>query len=468
MTEISIAGGALERARARLGEQAVFPGEDAYDAARAVWNGTVDARPALVARAESTADVQQVVRLAGETGLPLAVRGGGHNVAGFGTIDGGIVLDLSGLRSVQVDAKARLAVVGGGATLADLDRATQEHGLAAPVGVVSETGVGGLTLSGGLGWLRRLHGLSIDNLVAAEVVTADGAVRRAGEAGDADADLLWALRGGGGNVGVVTSFTFRLHPVGPAVWVNFVLYPLAAARDVLLGHDELMRDGPEELAPIAVLGRVPPAEPFPEELHHAPFVGILGPYVGSPEAGEAASAPLRELGEPLADLSGTMPWLSLQQLLDADYPAGGRYYWKSANLPGLDAATVDTLVAHAEQAPSDHSTIDLWLNGGAIARVPDEATAFGNRGAPYLVGVEANWESPEDDDANRAWARGLLADLEGHGSAGVYLNFAGLPDEAAAAARAGHGAGYERLAALKARYDPDNLFRHNQNVPPAA
>jgi FAD/FMN-containing dehydrogenase len=467
MTEVSIESRTIEEARAELGERAILPGDAAYDEARAVWNGTVDARPALVARADSTADVQQVVRLARETGLPFAVRGGGHNVAGFGTIEGGIVLDLSGLRSVQVDAEARLAVVGGGATLADLDRATQQHGLAAPIGVVSETGVGGLTLSGGLGWLRRLHGLSIDNLVAAEVVTADGSVRRAGEDGEGDPDLLWALRGGGGNVGVVTSFTFRLHPVGPAVWVNFVLYPLAAAHEVLLAHDELMRDGPEELAPIAVLGRVPSAEPFPEELHHAPFAAILGPYAGPPEAGEAASARLRKLAEPLADLSGAMPWVELQQLLDADYPAGGRYYWKSANLPGLDAATVGTLVAHAERAPSDHSTIDLWLNGGAISRVPDEATAFGNRQAPYLVGVEANWESPGDDEANRAWARDLIADLERHGSAGVYLNFAGLPEEAAASARDGHGAGYERLATLKARYDPDNLFRHNQNVPPA-
>jgi FAD/FMN-containing dehydrogenase len=468
MTEITTPHPTLEALRAALGARAVFPGEDGYDEARAVWNGMIDARPAVVARAESTADVQEVVRVARESGVPLAVRGGGHNVAGFGTIDAGIVLDLSLLRSVQVDPEERLAVAGGGVTLGDLDRATQLHGLAAPVGVVSDTGVAGLTLSGGLGWLRRKHGLSVDNLVAAEVVTADGEVRRAAEDGEGDADLLWALRGGGGNLGVVTSLTFRLFPVGPDVWVTFVLYPLEAAQDVLLAHDAFMRDAPEELAPIAVLGRVPAADPFPAEVHHAPFAAILAPFAGPPEEGEAATAPLRALGEPLADLSGPMPWVEVQRILDEDYPAGGRYYWKSANLAGLDAATVETLVEHARRAPSDHSTIDLWVNGGAIARVPETATAFGNRDALYLVGVEANWEDPAADAENVAWARELLADLERrHGSAGIYLNFAGLPDEAAAAVRAGHGAGYERLAALKARYDPGNLFRHNQNVPPA-
>jgi FAD/FMN-containing dehydrogenase len=468
MTQGSLEDTAVERLRTGFDGRAVFPGDAAYDEARAVWNGTIDARPAVVVGAETTEDVQAVVRLARETGLPLAVRGGGHNVAGFGTIDRGIVLDLSAMRSVEVDPDARLAVVGGGATLGDLDRATQEHGLVAPMGVVSKTGVAGLTLSGGLGWLRRKHGLSVDNLVAAEVVTADGEVRRAGEGEGEDADLLWALRGGGGNFGVVTSFTFQLYPLGPDVWLTFVLYPLDDAHEVLLGHDRLMRAGPEEIAPIAVLGRVPAVEDFPAELHHAPFAAILAVYVGTPDEGESATAALRQLAEPLADLSAAMPWVDAQQLLDADYPDGGRYYWKSANLEGLSQAVVDVLVDHARRAPSDHSTIDLWFNGGAIAEVAEGATAFGNRDALYLVGVEANWENQADDGVNVAWARALLTDLEPHGSHGLYLNFAGTPDEAAASVRAGHGAGYERLAALKARYDPENLFRHNQNIPPAA
>jgi FAD/FMN-containing dehydrogenase len=467
MTQVTLEEGVVERLRADFGARAVTPDDNDYETARAVWNGTVDARPAIVARCKSTADVQSVVRLARQTGLPLAVRGGGHNVAGFGTIDGGIVLDLSPMRSVEVDPAKRLAVVGGGATLGDLDRATQEHGLVAPMGVVSKTGVAGLTLSGGLGWLRRKHGLSIDNLLAAEVVTADGEIRRAGEGKGEDADLLWALRGGGGNFGVVTSFTFQLHPLGPDVWLTFVLYSLDDAHEVLLGQDRLMRAATEEIAPIAVLGRVPAVEDFPAELHHAPFAGVLAVYVGPPAEGESATAALRQLAEPLADLSGAMPWVDAQQLLDADYPDGGRYYWKSANLPALSEQVVDVLVDHANRAPADHSTIDLWFNGGAIAEVAETATAFGNRDALYLVGVEANWENAADDEANVAWARALLADLEPHGSRGIYLNFAGTPEEAAAAVRAGHTESYERLTALKARYDPENLFRHNQNIPPA-
>jgi FAD/FMN-containing dehydrogenase len=457
---------ALETAPSGFAGEFITPDDASYDDARGVWNGTVDARPAVIARCTSTADVQAIVRLARETGLPLAVRGGGHNVAGFGTVEGGIVLDLSALRSVEVDRAARLAVVGGGATLGDLDRATQEHRLAAPVGVVSKTGVAGLTLSGGLGWLRRRDGLSVDNLVAAEVVTADGTVRRAGNARGEDADLLWALRGGGGNFGVVTSFTFRLHPVGPDVWLTFVLYPLDAAHDVLLGLDAFMRDGPEELAPIGILGRVPPAEPFPEEIRHAPFVGVLAPYLGTPQKGRAATAPVRALAEPLADLSGAMSWIETQAVLDEDYPDGGRYYWKSANLPTLSGAAIDTMVEHARRAPSDHSTVDVWFNGGAMGRVPEQATAFGNRVAPYLIGVEANWEDAAEDDENVAWTRALLADLEQHGSGGVYLNFAGTREEAASLAREGHGSNYERLALLKGIYDPDSLFRSTTYIPP--
>jgi Berberine and berberine like len=229
-----------------------------------------------------------------------------------------------------------------------------------------------------------------------------------------------------------------------------------------------MRDGPEELAPVGVLGRVPPAEPFPEEIHHAPFVAILAPYLGTPAEGEAATEPLRRFAEPLADLSGAMPWVVAQSVLDEDYPDGGRYYWKSANVPELSAAAIDTMVEHAERAPSDHSTVDVWFNGGAMGRVPEQATAFGNRASPYLIGVEANWEEPAGDAENLAWVRALLADLEQHGTGGVYLNFAGTREEATSLAAEGHGANYERLALLKGIYDPDNVFRHNPNVPPVA
>jgi hypothetical protein len=252
------------------------------------------------------------------------------------------------------------------------------------------------------------------------------------------------------------------------VYFAFTLYPLAAAPDVLLAFDAFMRAAPDEFSHLAVLGRVPAVEAFPAELHHEPFVAVLGPYAGPADEGERASAPLRGLAEPLADLSGRMPWVDAQQVYDEDYPAGMRYYWKSLNLPQLTPEIVATLVEHAERAPSDHSTIDVWANGGAIARVPEEATAFGGRDSRYVIGVESNWEHESADDANVAWARDVLASLEGHGSGGLYLNFAGLPDEAAAAVPASHGRNFARLAELKARYDPANLFRHNQNIPPAA
>jgi hypothetical protein len=262
--------------------------------------------------------------------------------------------------------------------------------------------------------------------------------------------------------------TFRLHPLGPDVFFAFTLYPLAAAHDVLSAFDAFMQAAPDELSPLAVLGRVPPVEDFPAELHHEPFVAVLGPYAGSADEGERASAPLRTFAEPLADLSGTMPWVQAQQIYDAEYPRGMRYYWKSLNVPALTPEVVSILVEHAERAPSGHSTIDLWPNGGAIARVPDAATAFAARSDRYVIGVEANWHAPDDDEANVAWARDVLAAIEEHGSGGLYLNFAGLPDEAAAAVPESHGGNYRRLAELKARYDPGNLFRHNQNSPPAA
>ena len=456
--------GALDELAAALEGSLVRPGDASYDEARAVWNGMIDLRPAAVARCASAVDVAAAVRVARDEGLPLAIRGGGHNVAGLAVVDDGLVIDLSLLRTVSVDADRRLVVAGGGALLGDLDAATQVHGLAVPAGVVSETGIGGLTLSGGLGWLRRRYGLTCDNLVAAELVTADGEVRRVDES--SDPELLWGLCGGGGNFGVVTELTFRAHPVGPEVAFLFCLYPIEHARAVLDAHERIVLAS-DEISTIAVLGHVPPLEDFAAEIHEAPYVAIVGMHTGPASEGEAALAPLRSLAPVLADLSGPMPYVDAQKVYDPDYPAGHRYYWKSTNLPALPGEAVDVLVERTVGAPSKHSTVDIWLNGGAIERVSDDATAFSGRSTRYLVNLEANWEHPGDDQANVAWARGVLSSLEGHADGRAYLNFPGFLEEGQDLVRASHGANYDRLARLKRRLDPDNLFRRNANVEPA-
>jgi FAD/FMN-containing dehydrogenase len=456
---------ALDDLASTLTGELVRPGDATYDNARSVWNGMIDLHPVAIARCASTEDVRSALRVARETGLPLAVRGGGHNVAGFGTVDDGLVIDLSPMRNVRVDPQTRRVRAGGGATLLDLDAATQEHGLVVPAGVVSETGVAGLTLSGGLGWLRRMWGLSCDNLVGVELVTAAGAVIRADD--ESDPDLMWGLRGGGGNFGVVTELEFDAHPLGPEVAFLFTMYPLERARHVLAEHERLVLEGRDEVSTIAVLGFVPPVEDFPAELHGAPYVAVLGMFAGPAAEGERALQPLRELGAPLADFSGPMTYVDAQQIYDPEYPAGHRYYWKSTNLPALPDGAVDVLVEQMRRAPSRHSTIDVWLNGGAIARVANDATAFSGRTGKYVINPEANWEDPADDDANVAWAREVLAALEPHATAGAYLNFPGFLEEGQSLVRASMGDNYSRLAQLKHRLDPENRFRRNANVEPA-
>ncbi len=456
---------ALAELATAMDGELVRPADTTYDGARSVWNGMIDVRPAAIARCATTDDVRAAIRTARAAGLPLAVRGGAHNVAGLATVDGGLVIDLSGMRTVRVDPERRLVVAGGGALLGDLDAATQAHGLAVPAGVVSETGIAGLTLSGGLGWLRRRFGLTCDNLVAAELVTADGDVLHVDV--ESDPGLLWGLRGGGGNFGVVTEFTFRAHPVGPEVAFLFCLYPIEHARDVLEAHERIVLDT-DEISTIVVLGHVPPADDFSEEIHEAPYVGVLGMYAGAAEEGDQALEPLRGLAPVLVDLSGRMQYVDAQKIYDLDYPAGQRYYWKSTNLPALPAEAVDRLVEHTLAAPSKHSTVDIWLNGGAIERVADDETAFTGRGTRYLVNPEANWELPEEDEENVAWARRCLALLEEFASGGVYLNFPGFLEEGQDLVRSSHGSNYPRLAELKQRLDPENVFRRNANIEPAA
>ncbi len=392
------------------------------------------------------------------------MRGGGHNVAGFGTCDGGLVVDLSPLRGVRVEPQARRARVAGGATWADVDRETQVFGLAAPGGIVSTTGVAGLTLGGGQGWLRRTHGMTCDNLLSADVVTADGELVVASE--DEHPDLFWALRGGGGNFGVVTSFEFRLHPVGPIVAFAGPVYPLEESASVLAGLRGLLADAPDELNVSATWWTIPAAPGFPEELHGRAAVVAGGTWVGPPEEGQARLQPLRELGTPILDLSATLPYSALQQIFDPFFPAGDlQYYWKSIYLERLDEEVGSTIAAAAASRPSSLSMIGLWALGGALGRVAPAATAAGARDAPFLLEVLANWADPGEADANIRWARELFAAAEDFSTGKTNLNFPGLGDEPGFV-RAAFGGTWNRLVEVKRRYDPDNLFRLNQNVDP--
>ena len=451
----------IERFGSGLRGEALRAGDEGYDAARRVWNGVIDKHPAVIARCAGTSDVIRAVNFARENDLLVAVRGGGHNVAGTASCDGGLVIDLSTMRGVRVDPGGRTARAEGGATWADLDRETQVFGLATPGGVVSRTGIGGLTLGGGVGWLRRKHGLSCDNLVSAEVVTADGGFLTASE--EENADLFWGLRGGGGGLGVVTSFEYRLHPVGPEVTLCFVLYPGARAGEILRSLDAYASQAPDEVSPGAALGRVPSGGPFPEEWHGEPFAAVVAVYVGDADEGESVLKPLRELGDPIADLSGRVPYTGVQSLLDANYPDGGRYYWKSQNLGGMGDEEIESLTTHAYAAPSGRSTIGVLYQGGAIDRVGAGETAFGGRGAAYLVGVESNWEEPGDDGANIAWARECVDDLGRFSPGGQYFNFPGFFEEGERMIREAYGENYGRMAALNDKYDPDGLFRVRQN-----
>ena len=464
--EAAIGDSVVEAFGARLHGELLRPADAGYEEVRRVWNGMIDRRPALVARAASVADVINSVNFARENDLLLAVRGGGHNVAGTGTVDGGLLIDLSGMKGIKVDPERRTVHAESGVTIGELDKKTQAFGLATPMGVVSQTGISGLTLGGGIGWLRRKHGLASDNLISVDVVTADGRFVTASE--EENRELFWGVRGGGGNFGVVTCFEYRLHPVGPEVMFAFVFYPGDRTRDVLRYLNEYAAQAPDEVSPVGVLGRVPRDEAFPEEHHGEQFVAVLALYAGEVEEGERELAPLRGLGEPVADFSGPMPYVEAQKLLDEDYPDGGRYYWKSTNVDGLGDAAIDNLIAHAEAAPSDHSTIDVWYQGGAMGRVGAGESAFGDRRAPILLGIEANWEEPRGDEANVAWVRSTVSGMRRFSGGGTYLNFPGFLEEGQELMRDAYGENYQRLVALKDEYDPHNLFRLNQNIRPTA
>jgi FAD/FMN-containing dehydrogenase len=442
------------------------PGDPGYDEARELWNALIDRRPALIVQCSGAADVVDAVNFARDQGLVLSIKAGGHNVAGNAVNDGGIVLDLSQMRGVHVDPVSQTARVQGGATWGDLDRETQLFGLAVPGGVVSTTGVAGLTLHGGVGHLRRKHGLSIDSLVSVDIVTADGQLRRA--SATENEDLFWAVRGAGSNFGVVTSFEFRAHPVGPMVFVGAIFYPFSEAAAILPAWRDFMATAPEELSSLAICWSVPPHPPFPPELHGTPVVVVAAAYCGSVEEGERIVQPLRELAEPVVDASGPWPWLGLQSGFDAIFPKGELRYWKSRAVTELSDEVIGEIISLASRRPSPLSDIVTWHHGGAMSRVAEEETAYGGRDTQFLVTAEASWTDPAQNEEAIAWAREVWDAMEPYTTGAVYLNFPGLGEEKDDLARAGYGANYERLTALKAKYDPDNLFRMNINIPPAA
>jgi FAD/FMN-containing dehydrogenase len=441
------------------------PGEAGYDEARKIWNGLIDRHPKLIVQCTGAADVVDCVNFARENELLLSVKGGGHNVAGNAVNDGGLVIDLSRMSGVHVDPSTRTVRAEGGATWGDCDRESQLFRLAVPGGVISTTGIAGLTLHGGVGHLRRKHGLSIDNLLSVDIVTADGQFMRASET--ENEELFWAVRGAGSNFGVVTSFEFRAHPVGPTVMVGAVMYPMDEWRTVVPAWRDYMATAPEELSSILLFISVPAAEPFPPALHGTPVVLVPAVYSGEIEHGEPIVQPLRELTTSLLDLSGPWPWLGLQSGFDALFPKGGFYYWKSRALAELTDEALEDIAAFAARRPTPLTDIVIWHHGGAMARVGETDTAYAGRDAGFLTTAEATWFDPAQSDEAIAWAREVWDGLERHSTGGVYLNFPGFGEEKEALVRAGYGSNYERLAALKAKYDPNNLFRMNQNIPPA-
>ena len=447
----------------RLGE-ILRPGDPGYDAARSIWNGTIDRRPAFICRCRTTAEVADAVRFAADSGLLLAVRAGGHSIPGWSVCEGGLMIDLSLMKGIAVDAGRLVATAEPGLLWADYDAAVQDHGLASPGGEISHTGVAGLTLGGGIGWLSRRFGLACDNLLAAEVVLADGSVVNASE--HENPELFWGLRGGGGNFGVVTRFTFRLHPV-PPMMAGFVMYPAEQAVEVLANFEAVSRQAPDELSLMAALLTAPPAPFVPEGLRLKPVVAVAACHVGPVQEGTAAVAPLRAFGKPALDTFGIQHYVDIQRWFDDSVPHGLHYHVRSEWLKQLDSDAIAELVAMGGRRSSPLSQVLVRRMGGATARVPADATAFRFRHAAHMLTIAAVWApSDAEPERHRDWCRASWAAMRPSSAGGGYVNH--LTDEGDERVREAYGADtWARLVTVKRRYDPGNLFRMNQNIPPA-
>jgi FAD/FMN-containing dehydrogenase len=454
----------FEALRGSVGGAVISPDDAEYGEARGIWNAMIDRKPAVVVRPQSSEDVAAAIAFARDSDLPLAVSGGGHNVAGNAVVDDGLVIDFSDMRGVEVDPDQGIARVQAGALLSDLDAAVAEHGLLVPGGIVSTTGVAGLTLGGGFGWASRKLGLTIDSLRSAEIVTADGELITASE--ESHPDLFWAIRGGGGNFGVVTSFEFETHELGPELLCGMIVYPLESAPEVLQHHREMTAKAPEELSAWVVMRLAPPLPFLPEEVHGEPVLVLAFAYCGDPDEGEAlVNERYASFGEPYGKHMGVMPFADWQQGFDALNPEGDRNYWKSHNLAELSDPAIDALVAAAGDLPSPQAEVFIAHLGGAISSVPTDQTAYAHRDAEFVVNIHGHWTEPGEDQAGVAWVRGLFDALTPYATGGTYVNF--LSDEGAEGVRDAYSpAVWSRLVEVKRRYDPENVFRLNQNIPP--
>lgn len=458
---------AVEQFKANLRGDLITPDDESYNNTRKIWNGMIDKRPALIVRSTGPVDVIEAVNFARDNNLLLAVRGGGHNIAGTALNDGGLVIDLSAMKGIHVDPKKRTVRAQPGVNWGDLDRETQVFGLATPGGIVSDTGIAGLTLGGGFGWLSRKYGLTADNLLSVDIVTADSRFLTASES--ENSDLFWGIRGSGGNLGIVTSFEYQLYPVGPMMMGGLIFYPFEQATEVLRFFSDYTATAPDGLGALVVLRTAPPAPFLPESIHGKPVVAIAVTYDGSPEEGERVVQPIKDFGTPIVDMIGPKPYTALNSMFDTSSPRGRQYYWKSEYLPGLSEAAIDTAIAYAATFSSPLSSTLIFQLGGAISRKDATSTAASHREAAYVVNIQSSWVDPAEAPQHTQWTRDFWTAMRPFSTGGVYVNFLG-EDEAKDhdRVRAAYGANYERLVALKNKYDPTNLFRVNQNIKPTA
>lgn len=451
---------ALETFRSGLRGKLLLPEDEGYDDARKVWNGMIDRRPAAIVKASGTEDVSASVKFARENGIVITAKCGGHGVGGKAVRDDGLLVDLADMNSVSVDPEARTARVGGGATLGDVDRETQKFGLAVPAGIVSETGVAGLTLGGGIGYQARKSGLTIDNLLEAEIVLADGSVVTASD--DSNPDLFWAIRGGGGNFGIVTSFLYRARELGPDVMTSLSYFDIEATKDVLSFYRDFMASAPNECSVYCLFANVPPAPHLPEERHGTPAGVMLACYAGPVEEGRAALAPLSEFGDPFFKAFAPMKFTDLQTAFDAGTPKGTRAYWKGLNVTEIQDGLIDVIAESVQKIPGPVSMVGFESLGGAVAEVDPTATAYAYRNAKFSLGIWAGWNDPAEDEENIAWTRALYEELKGYSSGGVYVNY--MDSDEQGRVQSALGENFERLAEIKAKYDPDNVFQGNMAI----
>jgi len=462
--EIELTQEKLDGLRMRLRGPVILPGDAGYEESRTVWNAMIDRRPSIVARCLGTADVISCVQFARENDLLLCIKGGGHNIAGLASADGALMLDMSLMRGVWVDTQKKIAHAQAGCLLGDVDRETQVHGLAAVLGFVSLTGIAGLTLGGGFGYLTRRWGWTADTVVGMNVVTADARLVRASM--DENADLFWGLRGGGGNFGVVTGIEYNLYPVGPEIVGGLVAWPGSDAPRVLELYRTLAANAPPELTLVAMIRLAPPAPWLPKEWHGKLIVGILACYSGKPEEGEKIVAPIKSFGKPIGDVLVRRPYAQLQSLLDATQPKGRRYYWKSEYLSRIEPELCTKIIEHSARITSPHSAIAIFQLGGALNKLDQECSPAGNRDAQYVLNIPGSWEKAEEDKANIDWVRETWNDIRKFSTGGTYLNFL-TEDEGAERTNSALGKAVQRLAQVKKKWDPENMFRTNRNITPA-